>query len=84
MAIRGRSKLGSGPSLADCYNSTDGRDVNRYIKNVKGGNDNHNFTMGVKVEVHHLKDDCQAKVLLHIQLVIATAILRGVGHAFMP
>ena len=36
------------------------------LKNVKRGNDNNDFTAGVKVEVQHLKDDCHAKVLEHI------------------
>ena len=52
------------------------------LKNVKSGNDNRDFTAGVKVEVQHLKDDCRAKVLEHIQLVFSTATLRGFGHAF--
>ena len=52
------------------------------LKNVKSGNDNLDFTAGVKVEVQRLKDDRRAKVLEHIQLVISTATLRGFGHAF--
>ena len=52
------------------------------LKNVKCGNDNRDFTAGVKVEVQHLKDDQRAKVFEHIQLVFSTATLRGFGHAF--
>ncbi len=52
------------------------------LKNVRNGNDNRDFTAGVKVEVQRLKDDRRAKVLEHIQLVISTATLRGFGHAF--
>ena len=33
------------------------------LKNVKSGNDNRDFTAGVKVEVRRLKDDRRAKVL---------------------
>jgi len=73
---------GSGSGFSDCDDSTNGRNVSRCIKNVKSGNDNHDFTAGVKVEVPRLKDDCHAKVLEHIQLVISTATLRGFGHAF--
>ena len=52
------------------------------LKNVKSGNDNRDFTTGVKVEVRRLKDDSHAKVLEHIQLVISTATMRGFGHSF--
>ena len=36
------------------------------LKNVKSGNDNRDFTGGVKVEIQRLKDDRRAKVLEHI------------------
>ena len=54
------------------------------LKNVKSGNDNWDFTAGVKVEVQHLKDDRHAKVLEHIELVISMAALRGLGMHSMP
>ncbi len=54
------------------------------LKNVKSGNDNRDFTTGVKVEVQRLKDDRHAKVLEHIELVISMATLRGLGMHSMP
>ncbi len=44
--------------------------VDAMKNNVISAKDNNYFTSGVKVEAPHLKDDCQAKVLEHIQLVI--------------
>ena len=34
--------------------------------NVENGKENNDFTSGVKVEVHHLKDDQWAKVLFKV------------------